>query len=535
MKITKRVQSVLLAGLIALNIILRVSVAPHEIGFDTFTIHVLANSVSEFGEAKWWAHPLSIVGFYPLSYASAVPFILSGISQCTSVNMESVILLYSFILGIFAIFGAYLMAGVIWDNDIFKFLVAFAFSTSQGILTFSTWTANARTLFIMIFPLFVYLLLKTRIFKVRCYILTFIILMLLLATHNYIYFIIPIIIGYFVVVAFYKLGKYTKIKTIKIPENLVNICVFVSFLIMFTIPFFSRELWLSDPETIREGVGSRYTLMSFMLSNYVRYIGILIIFTVGGYAYLLLKQNKRFEEWFLLVALVCLAPFLYISTYMKWFIASFAFLLIGIALTNIATAGTQTKTHIHENNKKKIFLASLVAILLFSIIFTGYYQDIHFIINPPPYDRYMKEQTYIGGLWIRDNVDKNLFYDNSLTALRTFAVSEVPTLHGGAIGLTYGFYTSINDINITKNSPLSVAYYIHGPYVKTPLTPYIEGNVNQLSGAEIDSWWGKRYIPKYNLSYVIENEGIGDTVFIRSVHREKDNLYDNGKIRIWRL
>ena len=524
----------LFVGLIALNIIFRIPTTPHEVGYDTFTIHVLANSVSAFGQANWWANPLSIVGFFPLSYASAVPFIVSGISQCTAMNVELVILLYSFLLGIFSIFAAYLMAGVIWDNDFFKFLVAFVFSTSQGILTFSTWTANARTLFVIILPLFIYLLLKAHTFKVRCYILTFILLTLLLATHNYIYLTIPVIIGYFVVVAFYKLGKYINVKSIKIPENLVNICVFASFLIMFSIPFLiSRDLWLSDPETIRAGVGSRYTLMSFMLSNYVRYIGILIILVVGGYTYLLLKRRKKFEEWFLLIALACLAPFLYVSTYMKWFIAPFAFLLIGIALTNIAIAGTQTKTPFYRN--KKIFLTSLVIILLSSIIFTGYYQDIHFITNPPPYDRYMKEQTYIGGLWIRDSIDKNLFYDDSLTALRTFAVSEVPTLFGGAIGLTYGFYTDVTDINISKNSPLSVECYIHGLYVKTPLTPYIEGNVNYLSGAEIDSYWGKYFIPKYNLSYVIENEGIGDNVFIRSVHREKDNLYDNGKIRIWRL
>lgn len=539
MKFTKRVQLGLFVGLVALNIILRIPTVPHEIGIDSFDLHIWANSVSAFGEARWWAHPLSVVGFYPLSYASAVPFILSGISQCTGMDVELVILLYSFILGFFSIFAAYLLAGVIWNDDLFKFLVAFVFSTSQGILTFSTWTANARTLFVIILPLFIYLLLKARIFKIRYSILTFIILMLLLATHNYIYFIGPIIIAYFVVVVLYKLGKYIGAKPIKIPEYIINIAVFASFLVMFSIPFLiSRDLWLSDPETMRAGVGSRYTLMFFMLSNYVRYIGILIIFVVGGYIYLSLKQGKRFEEWFLLVALVGLAPFLYVSTYMKWFIATFAFLLIGIALANIA-AGAQINTHTYKTKKvknKKVLLASLVVILLSSIIFTGYYQDIHFIVNPPHYDRYMKEQTYIAGMWIRDNIDKNMFYDHSLTGIRTFAVSEVPTLQGGAIGLTYGFYKSVTDINISKNSPLSVAFYLQGPISKTPHTQYIEGDIYYLSRSEIDSYYGKRFIHKYNLSYVIEDEGISDSVFIRSVHQEKSNLfYDNGKIRIWRL
>ena len=79
MKFTKRVQIGLFVGLIALNIILRIPTVPHEIGFDSFDIHILANSISAFGEARWWVHPLSVVGFFPLSYASSVPFILSGI------------------------------------------------------------------------------------------------------------------------------------------------------------------------------------------------------------------------------------------------------------------------------------------------------------------------------------------------------------------------------------------------------------------------------------------------------------------------
>ena len=530
MKFTKRVQFGLFVGLIILNIILRIPTTPHEIGSDSFHIHVLANSISAFGYAKWWVHPLSVVGMYPLSSASVVPFILSAISQCTALNVEQVILLYSFFLGFFCIFGAYLLAGVIWDDDLFKFLVAFLFSTSQGILTFSTWTANSRTFFVIMLPMFIYLLLKIRTHKMKYGILTFVILMLLFATHNYIFFIIPILMVYSIVAVFYKFGKYISTKSIKHHEILVNIAVLASFLIIFLIPFLiSRDLWLSDPETMRAGVGSRYALLSFMLRNYTRYSGILIIFAVGGYIYLLLKRNKRFEEWFFLLALVALSPFLYVSTYMKWFIATFTCILIGIALTNIAITGSKTRTHTH----KKVYLAPIVILLLLSVSFTGYYQDIHFIINPPPYDRYMLEQTYTSGLWIKDNIDKNLFYDDLSTAFMIFAVSEVPTLTGGAPGLTYGFYTSINDINISRNSPLTVTYYMHGPYVRTFHTPHIESNVHYLSNTEIDDYFGKRYIPKYNLSYVIEGRGYNK--FIRSVHREKDKLYDNAKIQIWNL
>jgi hypothetical protein len=127
MKLSKRLKFTLFILLILLTLILRYPTTPHEIGWDSFTIHILANSISTFGYANWWVHPLSIIGAFPNSEVSAVPFILSGISQSTNIDMESVILLYCLFLGFFSIFVAYVMAGVIWNNDIFKFLVAFVF------------------------------------------------------------------------------------------------------------------------------------------------------------------------------------------------------------------------------------------------------------------------------------------------------------------------------------------------------------------------------------------------------------------------
>jgi len=479
--------------------------------------------VSAFGEARWWANPLSIGGFYPLSYASAVPFILSGISQLTGIGMEWTIWLFCVIIGLFSAFTAYLLAEAIWNNDIFKFLVAFGYSTSQGILSFTTWTVTTRGFFIVIAPLFIYTLLKCRTSAVRYGIFTFILFILLTVTHHLFYFTIPLLISYFVVVAFHKLGNH--IKSIRIPENFINTALLASFFTMFSIPFFTREVWTTDPSLVRMGINSRYAAISPMLVSYVRYIGPLIFFVIGGYFYILLKRGKRFEEWFLLVASISLAPFLYMPTYTTWFIVLFAFLLISVGLSNVIKKSMQ--------NKKYKFI---IFLLIFSIIFSGYYQFVHFSNEPRQYrcERYMEEATYVAGLWIKDNIYKNLFCNNGLTGLRAFSVSEVPTLLGGAIGLTYGF-ADIGELNITKNSPLSIEFYKDGPYVKTPGTPYTLGDINALGMSEIDSRTGKRLISKYNLSYVIEDEEVGDNVFISSVHPVKNNIYDNGKILIFHL
>ena len=524
MRFSLRAKIMLMCLLIALNLIFRYPASPHEIGQDSFAVHLMANSISEFGYAKWWMHPASIIGSYPYSTSpSAVPFILSGISQCLSMDTESVILLYSMVLGIFSIFGAYLMAGVLWDDDIFKFLVALVFSTSQGIVAFSTWTAHARTLFVISLPLFIYLLLRTRTFKVRCGILTFVILALLLVTHHYIYFTIPVLISFFIVAIFYKLGKY--IKSIKITENFANFAMLAGFLIMFSIPFFTRTLMESDPEMYRSG-GGRYVWLSYMMQSYTRYIGVLILLVISGYIYLSLKRNKKFEEWFLLLCLAGLAPLLYIITYMKWFILPFVCLLIGIALTNIAIAGMQKKTH---TEKRKYAFSFVVILLLISTIFMGHYQYLHFLNDPNPYKRYMEERTYVGGLWIKDNVDKPVVAEYWISK-RISATSNVKALTGvDPVDLAFGFVDP-EKLEIKRiYSPTSVDFYFKDPYASVNLSTDLLLWRSMNSGS-----WRNRVIHEFNLSYYVENKDVSNS-FTQSVRETRNSVYDNGKICVWRL
>lgn len=531
MQFSVRTKVILIGLLVLLGLVFRFPTTPHEIGWDSFAVHLMANSVSEFGYAKWWLHPTSIMGSYPYSTTpSAVAFILSGITQCINIDMESTILLYSMILGIFSIFAVYLMAGVIWNNDIFKFLAAFVFSASQGIITKTTWTGHSRTLFIIALPLFIYLLLSTRTFKVRFGVLTFIVFVLFSVTHHFTYFVIPIIIGYLVIVMFYTAGKY--FKSIRIPENFANFAMLGCFLIMFVASYFNRSLWWSDPAFLRsEGASSVYVWLSdVMLEQYVRYIGVLIILVVSGYIYLVFKRNKRFEEWVLLMCIAGLAPLLYIATYAKWFVLPFACLLIGIALTNIV--GTEAK-------KKKYRTTFVIILLLSSIIFTGYYQYLHFLNDPDPHTRYLEERTYVGGLWMKDNIDKNknMISDNYI-GHRVFSTSEVPTLTGvAAADLAYGFVDP-GELEVEQfYSPYSVDFYFKDPYDAINDTyTHTDWHVNQILMGDINDHGGRayRFTQRFNLSYYIENKDIRKRLS-QSVQQTKDCFYDNGKICVWDL
>jgi len=190
MKLSKKSKIELFSLLIILSVILRFQVVPNEIFPDSFLMHIMTNSLTEYGYAGWWLHPLSVFGLYPASYTSTMQFLLSGISQTTGLEMRWVIFLYCVFIGLLSMFTSYLMAGEIFDNDLFKLLVAFGFSTSPGVLAYTTWTIPTRGLFVVLAPLLIYMLLKCRL-SIKYIPLTFILTTFLFATHHLFYFLIP--------------------------------------------------------------------------------------------------------------------------------------------------------------------------------------------------------------------------------------------------------------------------------------------------------------------------------------------------------
>jgi len=513
MEFSKFFKYLLTGLLIFLNFVIRIPSIPHEKGVDSFGIHILAGSISIFGYAKWWVNSLSIFGLYPYSYASSVPFILSGISQCTGVNMEQIIWMYGVIIGLLSIFTAYMLAKAIWNNDIFKFLTAFLFSLSPGILTFSTWDATTRGLFMVLLPLFICLLLKTRT-SIKYGILTFILFILLMATHHYFYFLILIILSLIVITIFDRLRSHIKFV---IPYNAINLALIFGFLGAFLVPFFTGIFieW------------SRYDELYMMFRRNMRYSGIPLFFAISGLTYLSLKYNKKLEEWFLLLALLFLTVFLYVQTYIHYIIIIFICILSGVALTNIAKMARM----------KKYMSITIIIILLLSIGFSAFYQHWRTHIGGAYGEWYLDEEGHAGALWIRDNIDMNkrLVGNNNLLSKRIFAISGVPVLLKdiASTWLIYEF-TKIEDTPIVSNSPLSTSFYFNNPYVIAKSFHTAGWYRNSLQNQEVNSKGGKSIIQRFNLSYVIEDEYYGKNRFIQSLYI-KDSIYDNGKVRIWCL
>ncbi len=507
----------LMALLIVFNMILRIPWVPHELGIDSFVVHSLANSITKFGEARWWLHPASIVGSYPYSEPSSVAFLLSGVAQISGVDTETAILLYNFILTFASIFFAYLMAGAIWDNDLFKFLVAFLFSTSQGIVTFSTWTVHSRTLFVMIFPLFIYILLKLRgAGKLRFGSLALLMFVLLAATHHYIYFVIPIIASFFGSIVLYRTYLWAKKSNrINDPDVVLGGLLLATFLVMFIVPFFTRTFMDTDPR----GGESRYGWMIVMIESYTRYIGPSILFTVSGYFYLIGKKEKTFGEIFMLLLIASIAPLLYNQTYTKWFIIIFAAVFGGIGLNNIVSLDI----HLLGGRRKT---RALLSFLMIFVLFVGYFQFLHFLNDPKP--RFMAETTYDAGTWIKNTVDRRtITYRNPV---RLISVAEVPVISAmGSVNLAYGFADPTKIIVKQTHTPTSLKFYTGDPYKLASKDIPREVYVRITSARE-----GLGLIKNNKISYYVENTG-SPTGLDSIIGPVGNSVYDGGKLRIWSI
>ena len=558
MKLSSKVTLELFVLLIILNVILRLQVVPNEMGYDSFLVHMMANSISEFGYAKWVLHPNSFLGMYAYSEVSAVPFFLSGICQSTGIEMRWVIFFYCIFLGILSMCTAYLMAGAIIDDDTFKFLAAFVFSTSPAVLGYSTWTIPARGLFIVLAPLLLYMLLKCRGY-IRLVSLIIFFVVFLYATHHLVYFLLPIFFAFSVLLVAFKLkesielmkissrlaplttvpkfielngnnpaGTRLKIKLIAIfkavtklrasnhVEDLKSVLYplipIAGFAAMFSIPFIGHKF-------------VEHSVYEPIYESYVRYMGILVIPAVGGLFYMIFKRTKSFSEWLILLSTIFLTALIYEDTYMKWFLPLLAVPFIVIGITNIL-----------RSERKRRALTIVAVFLLVSMSFSGYYQFLRFL--QPSHgmnERYIEDSTYTAGRWMMESVTGSAIANDRFFGMRMAAMSE--TTHHlvthTLLTSTYGFVT----INLSQ-----FKWY--------PITSedfWLDVGVKKAVGEHM--WDGLNVLDvnphNVNITYFAENtKARGNVIWhhgrypsklLHHAYNEKGCVYDCGKVRVWNL
>ncbi|WP_292465045.1 hypothetical protein [Methanolobus sp.] len=489
----------LLSLLVLLNLVIRIPSIPHEKGYDSFFIHSLANSISIFGDAQWWIHWLSAFGFYALSYASAVPFILSGMHQLMGIEMEIVILLYCIISGVISIFTAYVLAGRLSTHFIFKYGVALFFSIAPGVMLFSTWEVSTRGLFITLLPLFIYLLMS-KISHITKLVLLTLLFIFLFGVHHYGFFLIPIIVVYVTILLLEKTGYLKKIN----PYS-TYILVFLMVLLI-GLPFFSRSLVDS---------GSRYSWLITSSIAIIRQAGPALLLAMGGFIYTLLKKDKSRTELFILSILILFIPAVYSHIYGAYILLLFIILLTGFSVFNMASIMPHTK----------LASLALISIILLSVAFGSYYN--HNRTGESDAYWYMGEGVYAAGMWGRNYVpDNSRGLDMTFETTRVFAVSEghpiTPTI--GAGNLAYGFVNE-SDIEYIQHTYREKDFYFEGPYAVKPGTT-LEGRIEWIRQTASSMNQLQAY------DYFVQDK-YGRKPVVSLVTQNYNRIYDSTRIAMW--
>jgi hypothetical protein len=508
----KKSITILLILLIILNIIIRVPSIPHENGNDSFMLHTLANSITQFGEAKWWLSIYSIFGMYSYSYASAIPFLLSGINQLTGIDTETSIWVMSVPLGLLSMFSAYIMAGEIKNDFVFKFLFAAFYSISQGILQFTIWNTSSRGLFLVMLPLFIYITIKDRIPFAKKVIMTIGLFVFLRSVHNFSYFLLPIIAVYIFARTVIEKDTFKIVREYSKYFTHIYVAMLVSSIIL---PFFARLFM----------IGSRYQAFLNSLITLTRYTGPLIVFSFTGLIYAIFNSNKDYKDWIILLLTIGFAPMFYSLAYGPFILLLPIIYFISIGYRNLFAL---------EKRRKSIH-AIIVILILFSVAFSSYYT--HFRTGSSSDYWFMDERTNVAGIWTRTAFEENSrILTSGAEIWRLTAIANghavFPTIP--PVALTYEFVSSEEAYeNTLKTKPLSEEYFFDGPYVQKEGTSSW-GTYSWISNFEIQDSRTTNFIDTYNLKYAVF-DSYSMTPISRNMDSHKNKIYENSRIRMYSL
>jgi hypothetical protein len=560
MKFDRRTTLALFGCLLFVNFTIRIFLlGSHEEGSDSFLIHGLANTITNYGYAKWIIHPLSYFGLTPLSYPCAVPYLLSCISQLTGLDMERSILVFSIITATVGMGSAYLMAAEIKNDHVFAFLVAFTYSLAPIFVEYTLWQATTRSLFMALLPLLIWSLIRTygNRPKKNVNIFICILIFIVLGTIHHMFLMLPLfLIAYFSSLFIYHWIRKKSLKDSWIyrHQTLIIFAIFLTLIIpQFThISIYSTVSWQKYQTGLFFTGTGREIIFTNMIIDYWSRTGIFAFFGLMGLFALIYRPRRKFGnaiqrykfdktqgEIFIIFGLFMTIPFVTMGVYVSLIFLPFFSIIIGYSIARF----------IKLFRKSKFALRAFISIfIVMSLAFTGF-MNIHWsnsITSQP-----MSDQSYATGIYIKYNFKNSSISNNGLIGNRVASISENPCLPlGGANAqwyppelLIYEF-TDVDDYTFSRIS-FDAVILTQSDYLYT--TTYgvnAKDDWVTMMGSPFD---GKQNYQLYN-RYKVENaieylpqEGqyyfwdARGSPFLVSLHTTKYVAYDNGEIRVWLL
>ncbi len=529
-----------LLGLISLvSLILRYPFSLHETGVDSFFVHNLAAAILREGRASWILNPLGLVGWYPLSYPSASPFIIADFSALSGVPVEGSILLLSLGYGLIGTVASFAMAKEFRSDDEFALIACFIYGLAPRLLDFTLWTASARGLFMALLPIFVWCLLRAkRDPRATNIILVLVVFFVLMATHRLAALMLAVVAALF--------GAAILVTVMRIMRRRLP-TVMLSARVKQWSPYLALGLVASATVVLLFGFGllQEYSTgeifngtttldeLGNLVVSLARSVGLGLILAIIGIVAIGRMNNKSFREPFVVLSFLALTPTLFLRVYTGFYVLPFISLLGATGLVYLARFRT-----------RRVRIATVLVVLAVCLGFSGYvlqYEIGNSTVLPA--------STYDLSVYIHTEAwQGSLISNDGLLGVRVASISGYAYLPVGGAGTTfqspelliYGFVNAtgaeqsvyavpLGDISIDTDSPwFDSTIQAEAVWVKMLQSP--------MAG-------GRGQNDTFHVTYFLENRqltgeylafgNVYTSPFAQSVHQEGYLVYTDPLQSLW--
>jgi len=544
MKVGRRTTLALLGAILVVSLLLRYPRSEHEVGVDSFFVHVLAQSIVADGRAEWILNPFSFFGWYPLSYPSAGPILLAASADVVGVDVEGSILLVAMLLGPIGILGAFLMAREFRDEPVFALSVAFLYGMAPRFLSFTMWSASTRSLFMALLPTFMWLLLANYRRRSRANIVLLALsLALLAATHRLVVLLAVVLLAFIVAVIALVVARILRIRFPhiilrnsfrRVTPHLVlgSVALIAATMIMGTNvlqEYSYGELASGDSPLIQ---------LANLGVSIARSAGLALPLMFVGLVAIGRQRNKTITQPFLAVAFLGLIPTLFLRQYTGFYILPLLALLGGLGLEQLI---------IHFRQRRLQALAVGVGLCLGISGFSVYVLNVEISRTSVMSSETYNTGLYVKGLWAPGTIVAN----DGLMGIRIGAISGAQMLPVGGAGTTFqspellifGFY-SPDELNsgITRVALQDLTLESDSLWIAPDIQAELDwAQILQSKHGGIPEPLNLRYRPAYLLElktapgrFLAYENGYCSELGLWA-HDNRYVVYDNGEETLWWL
>jgi len=357
----------------------------------------------------------------------------------------------------------------------------------------------------------------------------------MMTSHRLVLFLPLVIISFFIVNIFRVISKKITQIGIDINPHTKHVHIFYIILMismaLFGLLFSQIGFFMKNLSDYYEGfLFSGDDMLSVILNIFMDYIGktgIILIFGVFGFFWVIMKKRKEFGEYFVIINTLFLIPFMTIEDYTPEMFIIFLSLLIGFGLIKIVD--------IVKDNKNVVLLLSTVCLVV--VVFSLFMIDHDQVFNSG-----MSDQTYELTSYLKDNSNGSAVAASGILGAQISAYAGIHSLpYGGAYSATYSpeqlIFGSVERNLSTRSLPFSQIFNERLFYypVKAPSAVKDWVQVIQFANAEM--------IMKYKIRYIVYHENKENEFwywgwqFSRLLTYKDDlsgkRIYTNGRESVW--